>query len=141
MCMCLTGVLCVHQLNVGRLVRARCNGEFVAASSCLLTRILHDSFGGNGRTVLIATVSCMQRDLKATLHTLNLGRQAMAIRDQPKFNFANRKDTPHLGRGKSRSGQNISLVLRFMQATRVMRPLGPRCIEDPVVLKWKRMKP
>ena len=131
------------QLNFSRLVRARCNGEFVAASSCLLTRLLHESVGGNSRTAIIATISSLQRDLKATLHTLSVARQAMLVPERPKFNFASRKETPHLGRGKSRAGQSISLMHRFSTEALKVAPVSIRtlALEDARVGTWKKLTP
>lgn len=129
------------QLNFARLVRARCNGDFVAASSCLMTRLLFDSCGGNGRTALIATISSLQRDLKATLHTLHVARQAMSVNERPRFNFACRRDSPRGPKGKSRAGQSISLVHRFTRAARGYVTSHSRAVEDPKLAMWKCGKP
>ena len=131
----------VAQLNFGRLVRARCTGEFVAASSCLMTRLLFDSCGGNGRTVLIATISSLQKDLKFTLHTLHLARQAITTLDMPKYNFADRKESPFMPKGKARSGQSISIIHRFSKSARMMAPPSGRITEDPIVMMWKALEP
>ena len=109
----------------------------MAASSCLLTRLLHDSCGGNTRTVLIATISSMQKDAKATLHTLQLGRQALTINDRPKYNYACRRESPRMEKGKSRSGQSISLVHRFSKRARRMVDYSPRAPQDGRVVMWK----
>jgi hypothetical protein len=134
-------LILLHQLNFGRLVRARCTGEFVAASACLVTRLLFDSCGGNGRTVLIATISSLQKDLKFTLHTLHLARQAINTQDLPRYNYSDRKESPFSPKGKSRSGQSISLVHRFAKTVRMFLPTASHSADDTAVMLWKALIP
>ncbi|KAL0584031.1 hypothetical protein ABG067_006128 [Albugo candida] len=51
-----------------------------------LTRILHDSLGGNSRTTLIVNISCSESDSAETLSTLRFGNRAKKIENQAVIN-------------------------------------------------------
>ncbi len=90
----------------------------------VLTRILHDSCGLNSRTVLIATVSALEKNVKATLHTLALAQLATKIQDRPEFNKPFRACTrPSLRPAQPKWTQSSSLLHRFKRIDMVMLPV------------------
>ncbi|KAL0583560.1 hypothetical protein ABG067_006478, partial [Albugo candida] len=62
------------------------NMSHVPVRDSKLTRILHDSLGGNSRTTLIVNISCSEWDSAETLSTLRFGNRAKKIQNQAVIN-------------------------------------------------------
>ncbi|AAZ10374.1 kinesin, putative [Trypanosoma brucei brucei TREU927] len=67
------------------------NGGFISLRASKLTRLLSESFGGNSKTWMLATVSPSASNLTETISTLEYAQNASAITNKVRVNRAERR--------------------------------------------------
>ena len=75
------------QLTLGNVIRALGDkARHIPYRDSKLTRLLQDSLGGNSRTLMIACISSMERDLDVTTSTLQYASRAKSILNKSRKN-------------------------------------------------------
>uniref|UniRef100_A0A0N4ZT07 Kinesin motor domain-containing protein n=1 Tax=Parastrongyloides trichosuri TaxID=131310 RepID=A0A0N4ZT07_PARTI len=123
--------------------------SFINFRESVLTRLLKECFGGNSKTILLATISSEIKDRNISIGTLRFASKAALVRQQPKVYEDSNSIHIKMLKGKIQElekivGKNNSINKDNYHIANFKRPSAPALIElnsDSSLTMWQNLEP